>query len=235
MYYSLAMPRELPIFPLPLVLFPGASQPLHIFEPRYRRMLADCLAGDGRFGIAYVSARTAHEAEAVPSTGDVGCVAVIRSTHRLPDGRSDILTEGERRFHLLEWRPDDRLYRLARVEEFDDDPEAPGELTTLAADVRHGFLRLTEALGTLAGNDFEEPIDHPADAAALSFHVAAALELAASAKQALLTTRSTTARLRQLARLLEPLTVEAEQRAAVRERGKRNGRGGAHPHIEPAT
>ena len=102
MYYSLAMPRELPIFPLPLVLFPGASQALHIFEPRYRRMLADCLAGDGRFGIAYVSARTAHEAEAVPSTGDVGCVAVIRSTHRLPDGRSDILTEGERRFHLLE-------------------------------------------------------------------------------------------------------------------------------------
>ena len=101
--------------------------------------------------------------------------------------------------------------------------------------MRHGFLRLTEALGTLAGNDFEEPIDHPADAAALSFHVAAALELAASAKQALLTTRSTTARLRQLARLLEPLTVEAEQRAAVRERGKRNGRGGAHPHIGPAT
>ena len=48
------MPRDLPIFPLPLVLFPGAVQPLHIFEPRYRRLLADSLAGDRRFGIAYV-------------------------------------------------------------------------------------------------------------------------------------------------------------------------------------
>src|SRR2546422_11512591 len=47
------MSRELPIFPLPLVLFPGTTQPLHVFEPRYRRLLADCLAGDKRFGIAY--------------------------------------------------------------------------------------------------------------------------------------------------------------------------------------
>src|SRR2546425_10785315 len=47
------MSRELPIFPLPLVLFPGTIQPLHVFEPRYRRLLADCLAGDKRFGIAY--------------------------------------------------------------------------------------------------------------------------------------------------------------------------------------
>lgn len=226
------MPRDLPIFPLPLVLFPGAPQPLHIFEPRYRQMLADCLAGDRRFGIAYVSTLATHVVEAVPNPGDVGCVAVIQSTQQLPDGRADILTEGERRFRLLEWCPDDRLYRLARVEEFEDDPVGPGEAETLAADVRHGFLRLSEALGTLAGNDFAEPIELPADPAALSFHVAAALELEASAKQSLLASRSTTARLRQLARLLEPLTVEAEQRAVVRERGRRNGRGGAHSHID---
>jgi ATP-dependent Lon protease len=226
------MPRDLPIFPLPLVLFPGAPQPLHIFEPRYRQMLTDCLAGDHRFGIAYVSAPAAPVIEAIPSPGDVGCVAVIQSAHQLPDGRADILTEGERRFHLLQWRPDDRLYRLARVEEFEDDPVAPGEADTVAADVRHGFLRLSEALGTLAGNDFEEPIELPDDPAALSFHVAAALELDASAKQALLAGRSTSARLRQLARLLGPLTAEAQQRAVVRERGRRNGRGGAHSHID---
>ena len=227
------MPRVLPIFPLPLVLFPGAPQALHIFEPRYRQMLADCLAGDQRFGIAHVSPVAAHGVESIPSAGDVGCVAVIRSTQRLPDGRADILTEGERRFRLLEWCADDRLYRVARVEEFEDDPVAPGEALTLAADVRHDFLRLTEALGTLAGNDFAEPVELPADPAALSFRVAAALELHATAKQALLATRSTTARLRELARLLEPLTAEAEQRAVVRERGKRNGRGGAHSHIDP--
>jgi Lon protease-like protein len=228
------MPRELPIFPLPLVLFPGAPQPLHIFEPRYRQMLADCLAGDHRFGITYVPARTG-AADPVPSLGDVGCVAVIRSTHQLPDGRSDILTEGERRFQLLQWCSDDRLYRRARVEEFDDDTESPAEVATLAADVRHGFERLAEALGTLAGNELAEPVELPDDPTALSFHVAAALELEGSAKQALLVTRSSTARLRQLARLLEPLSAEAEQRALVRARGKRNGRGGAHPHIEPAT
>ena len=226
------MPRDLPIFPLPLVLFPGAPQPLHIFEPRYRQMLADCLAGDHRFGLAYVSAPAGQVIEPVPSPGEVGCVAVIQSTQHLPDGHADILTEGERRFRLLEWRPDDRLYRLARVEEFEDDPIAPGEADTLAADVRHGFLRLSDALGTRAGNDFEDPLELPADPAELSFRVAAALELEASAKQALLAGRSTTARLRQLALLLEPLTVEAEQRAVVRERGKRNGRGGAHSHID---
>src|SRR6266576_3851435 len=130
------MARELPIFPLPLVLFPGAPQLLHIFEPRYRQLLSDCLAGDRRFGITYVSAPAAHVIEAVPSPGDVGCVAVIRSTQRLPDGRADILTQGERRFLLLAWCQDDQLYRTASVEEFEDDPVAPGEATTLAADVR---------------------------------------------------------------------------------------------------
>src|SRR5438067_1022363 len=57
------MARELPIFPLPIVLFPGAPQSLHIFEPRYRRLLSDCLAADRRFGIAYVAAERAPGAD----------------------------------------------------------------------------------------------------------------------------------------------------------------------------
>ena len=229
------MARELPIFPLPIVLFPGARQPLHIFEPRYRQLLADCLARDHRFGIAHVASAGEQAAEAAPRPGDIGCVAAIRSTHQLPDGRADILTEGERRFVLLEWRPGDRLYRLARVEEFDDDPVEPGEAGTLAADVREGFLRLARALSTLTGREFDEPIELPADPTALSFRVAASLELEATAKRALQAGRSTTARLRQLAALLGPLAVEAERRAVVRERAKRNGRGGAHPQIERTT
>jgi Lon protease-like protein len=229
------MARELPIFPLPIVLFPGAPQPLHVFEPRYRQLLADCLAGDHRFGIAYVAPAGEQAAEPVPTPGDIGCVAVIRSTHQLADGRADILTEGERRFVLLDWCPGDRMYRLARVEEFQDDPVEPGEARTLATDVREGFLRLARALSTLTGREFDEPIELPADPAALSFRVAAALELEPTAKRALQAGRSTTARLRQLAALLEPLAVEAERRAAVRERGKRNGRGGPHPQIERTT
>ena len=228
------MARELPIFPLPIVLFTGAPQPLHVFEPRYRQLLADCLAADRRFGIAYVPAGREAGVEALPRPGDVGCVAVIRNTQGLPDGRSNVLTVGERRFVLIDWVSSDRPYRLARVDEFDDEPVDPSETVTLAADVREGFTRLAQALAILTGRE-DEAIELPADPQLLSFQVAAALELAPEAKRGLLALRSTTARLRQLATLVGPLAADAERRAAVRHRAKGNGRGGPHPQIEPAT
>ena len=107
------MARELPIFPLPIVLFPGAPQPLHIFEPRYRQLLQDCLAADRRFGIAYVAPDPAPDADPVPAAGEVGCVALIRSNQALPDGRSNILTVGERRFVLRGWISSTHPYRVA--------------------------------------------------------------------------------------------------------------------------
>src|SRR3989442_5881121 len=99
----MAMAGELPIFPLPIVLFPGAPQPLHVFEPRYRQLLADCLAADRRFGITYVAPPQAAGADPQPEIGDPGCIALIRSTERLADRRSDSLTAGERRVLLLAW------------------------------------------------------------------------------------------------------------------------------------
>src|SRR5438093_12607476 len=99
------MARELPIFPLPIVLFPGVPQSLHVFEPRYRRLLADCLAADRRFGLAYVTPDEAPGADPVPNPGDVGCVALIRSSEPRPDGRSDIVTVGDRPFVLRRWIP----------------------------------------------------------------------------------------------------------------------------------
>src|SRR5256885_12142396 len=141
------MPRELPIFPLPIVLFPGAPQPLHIFEPRYRELLADCLAADRRFGIAYVPAEPAPGSESLPRAGDVGCVALIQNTQGLPDGRSNILTVGERRFVLVDWVGSDRPYRLARVEEFDDEPVEASEAATLAGGLRGGVPPPTPAPG----------------------------------------------------------------------------------------
>ena len=89
------MLRDLPIFPLPIVLFPGAPQPLHIFEPRYQQLLADCRAGDRRFGIAYATPAGAADTDRLPDPGAVGCVALIRSVEPLPDGRSNILAIGE--------------------------------------------------------------------------------------------------------------------------------------------
>jgi Lon protease-like protein len=228
------MPRELPIFPLPIVLFPGATQPLHIFEPRYRRLLQDCLAADRRFGIAYVAPERAAAADPVPSPGDVGCVALIRTTEPLPDGRCNIVTVGERRFVLRRWIAGPQQYRIAEVEEFDDDPIDAAEASTLAADVRAGYARLAQAVGVLTEGGRDD-VALPDDPALLSFHVAAALELDAETKRVLQTVRSTSVRLRQLAAVLEPLAADAERRAAVRQRAHGNGRGGRHPEIEPAT
>jgi ATP-dependent Lon protease len=236
------MTRELPIFPLPIVLFPGAPQPLHIFEPRYRQLLADCVAADRRFGIAYVTPSSPSPCppqpgpgvDAGPKPGDVGCVAFIRSTQPLPDGRSNILIVGERRFVLLGWLPAGRPYRLAQVEEFDDEPVDASEAATVVADVRGGFHRLAQALGVLTGRE-DTDVELPADPQLLSFQVAAALEVDAEMKRGLQALRSTTVRLRHLAALLEPLAADAERRAAVRQQAKGNGKGGVHPQIEPAA
>jgi Lon protease-like protein len=226
--------RDLPIFPLPIVLFPGANQPLHIFEPRYRQLLQDCLTADQRFGIAYAAPDRAPGVDPAPSLGDVGCVALIRSSEPLPDGRSNILTVGERRFVLRRWIAGPQPYRVAEIEEFDDDPVDAAEVATLAADVREGFARLGRALDVLTERDDEE-LDLPGDPGLLSFHVAAALELEADAKRALQAGRSTSVRLRQLATVLGPLAADAERRAAVRQRARGNGQGGRHPEIERAT
>src|SRR2546430_16200345 len=120
------MARELPIFPLPIVLFPGTPQPLHVFEPRYRQLLADCLAADRRFGIAYVPAEPEPGSEPLPRPGDVGCVALIQNTQALPDGRANILTVGGRRFVLIDWVGPDRPYRVGRGGEVDGEAGQAG-------------------------------------------------------------------------------------------------------------
>src|SRR5437667_12914165 len=99
------MSRELPIFPLPLVLFPGTTQPLHVFEPRYRRLLADCLAGDKRFGIAYHRAAAGEGGEgggggggggagAAAGPGAIGGVAGARSPAAPPQRRREPRVRG---------------------------------------------------------------------------------------------------------------------------------------------
>jgi Lon protease-like protein len=179
------------------------------------------MSEDRRFGIAYADPDKASD----PAPGDVGCVAHILNTQSLSGGRSDILTTGERRFVLLEWLASERPYRMARVEEFGDEPVEAAEAEGIGQDVRRDFLRVMVALE-------QEPAELPVDPEALSFRVAASLELETPGKLALLAIRSTTVRLRRLAALLQPLAADAERRAEVRHRARSNGKGGAHPQIE---
>ena len=83
---------KIPLFPLELVLFPGVPLPLHIFEPRYRQMIDQCIAADLPFGIV----RVRPDGLAV-----IGCTArIVQVLHSYPDGRSDILTQGVERFEI---------------------------------------------------------------------------------------------------------------------------------------
>jgi ATP-dependent Lon protease len=110
--------RRMPLFPLPVVLFPGARMPLHIFEPRYRRMLEQCLAGDRRFGLLR------HDCDErgpfLLEDGRVGCVAEIDKHQPLPDGRSLILVRGLERFRLVDGIETDAPWYEGLVERFCD-------------------------------------------------------------------------------------------------------------------
>ena len=113
--------RLLPLFPLPeVVLLPGTLLPLHIFEPRYRAMVADALAGDRMIGMAMLKPGW-EQAEEPPPIYAIGGAGEIIESEDLEDGRYNILLEGRFRYRVLdEDRPSP--YRLARVEEV---PAAP--------------------------------------------------------------------------------------------------------------
>jgi Lon protease-like protein len=104
---------KIALFPLDVVLFPGALLPLHIFEERYKEMVAECLAADATFGVV----RVQREGLAV-----VGCTAtVVRVLRRYDDGQMDILCEGRKRFEI-EQLDNSRNFLQAEVDYFEDEP-----------------------------------------------------------------------------------------------------------------
>lgn len=120
------MAETLPLFPLGTVLLPGASLPLHIFEPRYRQLTVDLVTGavPGRcFGV--IAIKQGHEVGGIDDTRlhDIGCTAVLREAKRLPDGRFDIMTSGERRFRVVDIDRHSAPYLMGTVE-FVPDAEA---------------------------------------------------------------------------------------------------------------
>jgi Lon protease-like protein len=195
------------LFPLPnLVLFPFVIQPLHIFEPRYRAMTADALAGDRLISIVLLRPGVVGEAAGRPAIHTVGCLGKIVADQRLDDGRYNLLLRGLRRVRLLEELPTDRPYRTARVELLQD----VGGLGTEAAGALR--VRLAEQLSrwvppeAAATEQFRKLLDSDLAAGALCDVFAFALPLDAALKQELLEELDVAERARRLVAMLRENT-----------------------------
>jgi Lon protease-like protein len=156
------------MFPLGTVLLPFAHLPLHIFEPRYRALVKDCLAGDGEFGVVLIE--RGHEVGGGDMRFGVGTVARILQTAELPDGRWLVDAIGTERFRVTEWLPEDP-YPQALVEPFDDEPfdaapeaEAAERRTAVERRLRQ-VLALQVELGFPAPSAIRNLDDDPATAA----------------------------------------------------------------------
>ncbi len=224
--------RVIPIFPLPLVQFPGAITPLHVFEDRYRKMLKDVMVGDKTFGIIFRNDETLVPSERLP-TGSIGCVVEVAVQQELPDGRSNILCVGVARFSLggyVEGEP----YQQAQVELFDDDMNFD-DLSEEVERAKSLFLRLSAAIRKLKNEntpDEEETPDLPDDAQPLSFILAAYLDIDNSDKQDLLEMTDTRKRLREVNKLIAELADDYEKRAIGNKISKHNGHAGHMPKFE---
>lgn len=203
-----------PVFPLPLVLYPGLSVPLHVFEPRYRQLLQDVGGVDGRFAIVLVEP-DGDDADAA-RLHTVGCMARITSLDPLGDGRSAIVVEGEERVRLLDWDDETRPYATATVQVIDED--AGNE--HLAQRVRERFDEYVAALFQLVRSP-APAIPDDVDARALSYWVAGSMHLEAAEKQHLLRCPTTDER---LAVLMQLLARELSQVAAFADMAKQQGK-----------
>lgn len=222
--------RELPLFPLPVVLFPGVPLPLHIFEPRYRKMLSDIKVGNNFFGLSYFDASNA--ATDFPPAGHIGCVAEVTETQSLPDGRSNILTIGLIRYRVEDYVEHGDPYLVARVSFFEDKEESDELLTQSSRSVAETFARIARAVRIINDERASLPDISDTEPQRLSFLVAAAMEIDVELKQELLELESTSERLHRLSDMLGRAVSSYEERARVHELAKRNGHSGKRIEIE---
>lgn len=222
--------RDLPLFPLPVVLFPGVPLPLHIFEPRYRQMLSDIRVGKNLFGLAYFDSSSSENE--VPPAGSVGCVAEVTETQSFPDGRSNILTVGVIRYRIESYIERGDPYLVAQVTYFEDEEEDEALLGSSAKEVADTFTRIAQAVRTINDERASLPDISNTEPQRLSFLVAAAMEIEADVKQELLELRSTAERLERLRGMLSIAVSGYEERARIHELAKSNGHGGRRIELE---
>ena len=189
----------LTIFPLDLVLLPGVPLPLHIFEPRYKEMIAECIEQKKQFGIV----RAMEEGVA-----HIGCTAEIVSiAKKYDDGRMDILTRGVERFEVIEVH-EERAFLQAEISLVHDDPESSKPEAPLVAQA----VRLHAEIAKLAGAD----LSADKNSANLSYLLAGSLPLDLDFKQNLLATLSESKRLEAVVGYLEAVLPGLRRAAKAR-------------------
>jgi hypothetical protein len=195
----------IPLFPLNQVLLPGMPLPLHIFEPRYRQLLADVdrgARGAGAFGVVVLrsgtEAMTPGTRTTDPDVESLGTVAEIVEVDSNPDGTCDLLSVGSRRFRVVRTITEGKPYVRAEVEFLaEPDGALTPELSARARDLMNVYdSMLVRIAGRGTGPDLPQDANH------LSYQVAARLPLQPDDRQELLTDETTAERLHRLARLL---------------------------------
>jgi Lon protease-like protein len=199
----------LPLFPLDVVLLPGTPLPLHIFEPRYREMISECLDLSQPFGVL-----RGKEQE----LAEIGCTAeILTVTKKYPDGRMDIVTEGRARFEVLQLNQE-RAFLQGEVLYLQDEPGAVRQEEIAEAMKLHGEIM------TLAGAEPEKSME--VDEGRLSFHLAGSLPLDLDFKQTLLGMKSEAERLRAIILFFENILPTMRRTLHVRRKAGGNGHAG---------
>lgn len=199
--------EELPLFPLNTVVFPHATLSLHIFEPRYREMIALCLDEDRPFGVVLIRAGDETDSEAEPYL--VGTVVRIIHSRTYDDGRMDIQVRGERRFRIRSF-DHSRAFLVGLVEPVEEySLDTTLELQDLVEKAQEDFEALIAR--ALSQREFSVQIIFPSDPVVLSFTIANMLEMPPLMKQRILETTDTLDRFQALIPILETHIADGQQ------------------------
>jgi Lon protease-like protein len=194
----------LPLFPLEIVVFPSAPLPLHIFEPRYKEMIGECLAQDRPFGMVRAKEN---------ALSAIGCSArIVTVIRKYEDGRLDIAAEGAQRFEIIQVNQE-RPFLQAEVAFFED------ETSTVSKNAADAVIQLHKQLFAVLGQTVE--IERDADF--LSFHLAQDLPVDLDFKQTLLEMKSEAERIETLTEYYRATIPKIETSLRVRQRASGNG------------
>jgi len=206
--YAATVSSSLPLFPLNAALVPGLVLPLHIFEPRYRRMIEELLArpeeSDREFGIIAVREGRVVESSGISALHEIGITAILRGAEEYEDGRFDIVTTGNRRFRLraVSLPPGDPTASFLEGEvDFLDEPSCD-QAPELVAQVGRLFAQYRALLGQqMFGEEILSPAA-PDDQGDLAYLVTASMVLPVAERQRLLAAVDSRARLIEARSLL---------------------------------